>query len=101
MRQSETGRGCPEVPGRGGGNGQEILGGVVDQQGEDEMREQPAPRERLARRRQSAEAEQAFEPLEGELDSVDSRPKPSRLLSRLKASSIAWMQMTSPGAVRA
>ena len=66
MRQSETGRGCPEVPGRGGGNGQEILAGILDQQGENEMREQPAAGERLALGGQAAKAKQPFEPPERE-----------------------------------
>src|SRR5215210_709801 len=43
---------------------QELPGGVLDQQSEDEMREQPAAGERLALGRQPTEAQQGFEALE-------------------------------------
>src|ERR687893_474003 len=43
---------------------QELPGGVLDQQSEDEMREQPAAGEGLALGRQSTEAQQGFEALE-------------------------------------
>src|SRR4028118_600239 len=43
---------------------QELRGGVLDQQSEDEMREQPAAGEGLALGRQSTEAQQGFEALE-------------------------------------
>src|SRR3712207_5589251 len=66
MRQSGTGRGCPEISCRRGGNGQEILGGILDQQGEDEVGEQPTAGERFAPRGQAAEAEQPFQPPERE-----------------------------------
>src|SRR3712207_1978710 len=66
MRQGEAGRGSLEVSSRGGGNGQEVLGGVLDQQGEDEVGEQPTAGERFAPRWQAAEAEQPFQPPERE-----------------------------------
>src|ERR671917_2938017 len=43
---------------------QELPGGVLDQQSEDEMREQPAAGEGLTLGRQSTEAQQGFEALE-------------------------------------
>src|SRR5687767_9128294 len=46
-RQSERGRGFPSASG-GGGGVQEVLGGIVDQQGQDEVGEQPAAGEGLA-----------------------------------------------------
>src|ERR687898_3509637 len=45
---------------------QELPGGVLDQQSEDEMREQPAAGEGLALGRQSTEAQQGSEALERE-----------------------------------
>src|SRR5215218_6727801 len=50
---------------------QELPGGVLDQQSEDEVREQPAAGEGLALGRQSTEAQQGFEALERQFDSLD------------------------------
>jgi hypothetical protein len=63
-----------DAPERGAASGrhrrregiQELPGGVLDQQSDDEMREQPAAGERLAPRGQAVEAEQAFQALERE-----------------------------------
>src|SRR5215212_10966544 len=63
-RQSEVQRRCAGVG--PGGKVQERPGGVLDQQGQDEVGEQPAAGERLALRRPPVEPEQALEPLEGE-----------------------------------
>ena len=61
------------------GNGEEVLGLILDQQGEDEMGQQPGAGECLALRRQAVEAEQGFQPLECEFDSLDANDKPGRL----------------------
>src|SRR3712207_8929653 len=61
-RQSEVERRCVGP----GGKVQERPGGVLDQQGQDEVREQPAAGEGRALGRQPVQAQQAFEPLEGE-----------------------------------
>ena len=55
---------------------QELPGGVLDQQGEDEMREEPAAGEGFTLGRQSTEAQQGLEALEREFDSLDANDKP-------------------------
>src|SRR5918997_899151 len=63
-----------DAPERGAASGrrrrrkgiQELPGGVLDQQSDDEMREQPAAGEGLALGRQPTEAQRSFEPFERE-----------------------------------
>src|ERR671913_1576615 len=72
-RQSEVERRCVGVG--PGGKVQERPGGVLDQQGQNEVREQPAAGEGRALGREPIQAQQAFEPLEGEFDSLDANDK--------------------------
>ncbi len=76
-RQSEVERRCVGVG--PGGEVQERPGGVLDQQGEDEVGEQPSAGERLALRRQPVEPEQAFEPLEGKFHLPAQAVRPQHL----------------------
>src|SRR5918998_5666711 len=72
-----------DAPERGAASGrrrrrkglQERPGGVLDQQSDDEMREQPAAGEGLALGRQATEAQHGFEAFEGEFDSLDANDK--------------------------